>query len=414
MARPAPSRLAGTIAAMAMCAAAATEAAAQDPSRVLNQQLQLGDVISGVTLNVEDASGEVPVTNTARGNQLSGSVDGVVLDLASSQTLQGVTAATTTITLTGDTRGALNATTDARGNDLASAAYGGDLSIESSQTVGPTQVTAAATIGGPAPRLIGGASVSTTAIANAAALGATGSAVSGVLIQNSDAGVRADILAETQYIPATAEFISQSTGNQVAANSWANSGQALTLRQRQSGDVVTATTSANAGNAWDLAGRARATANQSVLYNQGGSAVVTTDQSNLSRVRADSVVTSYDFGAATARAAATANEVSIGNNDRYLEIDNAQVNSGGVEASASFAGTNGYDAYVAAESVGNSVVGYACAQCAGEINVTNTQTNSAGVLANATTTIAGSGRSVATSASAVGNSATFYVSGPRR
>lgn len=399
---------------MAMCAAAATEAAAQDPSRVLNQQLQLGDVISGVTLNVEDASGEVPVTNTAGGNQLSGSVEGVPLDLTSSQTLQGVTAATTTATLTGDTNGALNATTEARGNDLSAAAYGGNLSIESIQTVGSTEVTAAATLGGPAPRLIGGASVSTSATANAALLGATGSAVSGLVIQTSDAGVRADTLAETQYIPATAEFISQSTANQVAVNTWANSGQALTLRQRQSGDVVTASTSANAGNAWDLAGRARATANQAILYNQGGSAVVTTDQSNLSRVEATGIVTSHDFGAATARAAATGNEVSIGNNDRYVEIDNAQVNSGGVEASASFAGTNGYDVHVAAEAVGNTVTGYACAACEGQIDAVNTQTNSGNVSASAVSTVAGSGRSVATSARATGNSATFYVSGPGR
>ena len=44
------------IAATAMCAAAATEAAAQDGSLVLNNQLQLGDVISGQTLNVVGAT----------------------------------------------------------------------------------------------------------------------------------------------------------------------------------------------------------------------------------------------------------------------------------------------------------------------------------------------------------------------
>jgi len=328
--------------------------------------------------------------------------------------LQATAAATTRITLTGDTDGPVNATTIARGNDLAAGAYGGDLTIDASQTVGPTEVTAAATIGGPALRLIGGASVSTGATANTAALGARGSLVQGVVIQRSDANVRSDTLAETQYIPATAEFISQSIGNTVSVNSDATSGQALTVRQRQAGTVVSASTSANAGNAWDLAGRARATANQAVLYNQGGSVAVTTDQSNLSRVRSDSVVTSYDFGAATARAAGTGNEVSIGNNDLYLEIDNAQVNSGGVEASASFAGTNGYDTYVAADAVGNAVTGYACAQCAGQIDATNTQTNSGTVSASATTTIAGSGRSAAIGSSAIGNSATFYVSGPRR
>ena len=123
-------------------------------------------------------------------------------------------------------------------------------------------------------------------------------------------------------------------------------------------------------------------------------------------------VTSYDFGAATSNAYGTGNEVSIGNNDRYLEIDNSQVNSGGVEVASTFEGTNGYDAYVAAEAVGNSVTGYACSACDGTMDVTNAQTNSGNVSATASTTIRGSGRAVATGANAVGNTATFYVSRP--
>jgi hypothetical protein len=395
-----------------MCAAAATEVAAQDGSNVLNNQLQLGDVIAGVTLNVEDAEGEVGVNNSAQGNSLSGSVENDALDLTSTQSMQADAAARTTITLTGDTDGPVNAETQARANYVAAGAYGGDLTIESNQIVGRSEVQAAATITGPAPRLIGGASVSTTAIANTAALGASGSLVQGVVVQRSEANVGSDTLAETQYIPETAEFISQSIGNAVSVNSDATSGQALTVRQRQAGTVVSASTSANAGNAWDLAGRARATANQAVLYNQGGSVAVTTDQSNLSRVEVVSIVTSYDYGAATANAAGTGNEVSIGNNDAYLEIDNAQVNSGGVEVSASFAGTNGYDTYVAAEALGNSVTGYACAQCDARLDATNDQTNSGSVSAAASTTIRGGGRSVTAGANAIGNSATFYVSRP--
>ena len=67
---------------------------------------------------------------------------------------------------------------------------------------------------------------------------------------------------------------------------------------------------------------------------------------------------------------------------------------------------------VAAEAVGNSVTGYACSQCDGQMDVTNAQTNSGNVSATATTTIRGNGRSVATGANAIGNSATFYVSRP--
>ncbi len=417
MARLAPIRLAGILAATAMCAAAATEGSlskawAQDGSVVLNNQLHLGDVIAGVTLNVEDAEGEVGVDNAAQGNSLSGAVQNDSLDLTSTQTMRGNTRATTTVTLTGDTEGPVNVSTQARANYLAAGAYDADLSVESNQVVGPSEVRAAATITGPAPRLLGGASVSTTAIANTAALGGSGSMVEGVVVQSSEAGVRAETLAQTQYIPETAEFISQAIGNAVAANSDEASTQALSLRQRQAGNVVSASVSANAGNAWDLAGRARATGNQAVLYNEGEAATVTLDQSNLSAIQTDSVVTSYDFGAATATANAAGNEASVGNNGAYVEIDNAQVNSGGVEASASFVGTNGYDAYVAAEAVGNAVTGYSCSQCEARLVANNVQTNSGRVAATAATTIQGGGRSVTTGANAIGNSATFYVSRP--
>lgn len=395
-----------------MCVAAATETLAQDRSIVLNQQLQLGDIIQGVTLNVEDATDEVGVSAAAQGTTAAVTVQNDALDLSSQQTMRGNTRATTTLTLTGDTEGPVNAETKARGNYLAAGAYDADLSIDASQTVAPSELTAASTITGSSARLIGGASVGVTAIANTTSIGASGSTVEGTVVQNSAAGVRTSNFAGTQYIPETAEFISQSIGNAVSVNSVAASSQDLTIRQRQAGDQVTASTSANSGNAWDLAGRARATGNQTLVYNQGGSVGVTMDQSNLSQIQTASRVTSYDFGAATSNAYGTGNEVSIGNNDRYLLIDNAQVNSGGVEVTSTFEGTNGYDVYVAAQAVGNAVTGYACSECDGYMDVTNNQTNSGTVAATASTTIRGTGRSVATSAVATGNSATFYVSRP--
>lgn len=412
MARPAPIRLAGTIAATALCVAAATEAFAQSQSVVLNNQLQLGDVIAGQTLNVEGADDEVAADTSAQGNSASATAQDRDLQVSSTQTSNGNVRSTTTLNLDGNVEGPANATTQSRGNYLAAAAYGGDLAIESTQDVGPSEVTAATALNAPTARLLGGASIGTTAIGNTASMAASASHVSGTVIQRSQAGVRSETFADTRYIPATAEFISQSIANSTALNSGLASSQDLTVRQRSSGDAVTASTSANAANAWDLAGRARATANQTLLYNSGGSVVATTDQSNLSQVRASSTVTSYDWGAAASVAAGTGNEVVVGNNDRYLEIDNAQVNSGGVQVSADFAGTNGYDAYVAADAVGNSVTGYVCSTCQGTLIATNDQTNSGPVSASANATVYGTGRAIASSASAVGNTATFYVSRP--
>lgn len=411
MARPAPIRLAGTIAATAMCVAAATEAfAQQQDSRVLNNQLQLGDVISGVTLNVEDPSAEVSVDNAARANTLYGAAENGTVILTSSQEMRGDTRAISELTITGDASGPVNVQTTAGANALSAAGYGANITVESNQVVGPSEVTASAAILNDTARLLGGASFSTSANANAASLGGTGTRVQGTVIQGSEAGVRSETFVVSQYIPAEAEFISESVGNSIGVNSTEASSQALTLRQRQAGDTVSANTSANSGNAWDLAGRARAVGNVASTYNQGGSVMTLTDQSNQSEIRASALVTSYDWGGATASAAGVGNQVVIGNNDRYLEIDNSQVNSGGVQVTSEFAGAFGYDAYVASEATGNAVTGYACSNCEGQMVVTNSQTNSAGVSAGSTVRVTGAARAVATSAAATGNAATFYVS----
>ena len=400
------------IAATAMCAAAATEAAAQDGSLVLNNQLQLGDVISGQTLNVVGATDQVTAANATTGNSVSGSVENDSIDFQSTQTMSGDARATKTLNLGGDTQGPVNVAVQSTGNYLAAGAYDADLAVDATQTVTGGEITANAVIPGGTARLIEGGAVTVSAAGNNAALGGTGANLTGSVTQASDASIRAGNLAETQYIPATGVFTSQALGNAVAVSTSEASSQNLAIVQRSTGDVVEASTSANAGNAWDLAGRANASANQAVLTNQGGSVVVRSDQNNASLVRADAVGTAYDFGAATVYAQGAANAVSAGNNDRYLEIDNSQINSGGVEVQATFSGTNGYDAYVSADAVGNSVTGYACSTCEGVLNATNVQSNAGNVTATANTAVYGSGRAVITGTNAVGNAATFYVSRP--
>ena len=402
------------IAATAMCAAAATEAAAQTPpgSLVLNEQLQLGDVVAGEVLNVVDAQDQVTVTTTARGNEISGAVQNDSLTATSRQTLRGSTTASTSLTLGGDTAGTVTAVTQARGNYLAAGAYDANLELSSRQDVDDVYVGAASEITGEEARLLGGGSVQAAAIANTTAIGGETAVIAADIDQTSAATVRAENFMGSRYVPGSAEFSSQALANAAASNGDLASGQALTVRQRSSGESVEADTSANAANAWDLAGRANAGANQAVFYNQGGALVVASDQGNAGRVSASGVVTAYDFGAATVQARGVGNELSAGNNDIYLEIDNVQLNSGPIDASAQFSGGNGYDVYVGADAAGNVVTGYACSECQGVIDARNSQTNAASVTAVAGATVQGSARAVVAGSNAVGNSATFYVSRP--
>jgi len=412
MAQPGRIRLAGMIAATALCAAAATEAAAQDGTIVLNQQLQLGDVFAGQTLNVVDSQDQVTVRTSAQGNSASGAVQNDSITVQSDQDMRGDAVAATDLTLGGDTWGEVNATTQAGGNYLAVSAYDATLTLDATQSNTGGLVSATTEVGDSSARLHAGAAVGASAISNTVALYGEGSFVSGTIDQSSSAVVRSFGRIESQYIPAGASVTSQAIVNAVAVNSGQTSGQDLSIGQRSTGDFIEAEASANAGNAWDLAARARATANQAVLYNEGGSVVTASDQQNSSFVRASALTTAYDYGRAEAYARGAANELSVGNNDIYVEIDNTQFNAGGVDVTATFSGTNGYDVSVGADAVGNSVTGYACSTCEGYLEARNVQTNSGDVSAVANTTVAGSNRSVITGANAVGNSASFYVSRP--
>jgi hypothetical protein len=416
MAKPARIRLAGTIAATMLCAAAATEAAARNPPQdgtiVLNQQLQLGDVFAGQTLNVVDSGDQVTVRGSALGNSASGAVYNGSIIIQSDQTMQGDAVATTDITLSGDTDGVVNATTQAGGNYLAASAYGANLTLDATQTTDNGLISATTEVGDSNARLHAGGAVGASAISNTVAVYGQTSLVSGTINQSSSALVRSFGRIESQYIPAEASVTSQAIVNAIAVNSDNSSGQDLSIAQRSFGSFIESEASANAGNAWDLAARARATANQALLYNEGGAVVTVSDQRNSSFVRASALTTAYDYGRAEAYARGAANDLTVGNNDIYVEIDNTQFNTGGVDVAATFSGTNGYDVSVGADAVGNSVTGYACSQCDGYLEAANTQTNTGNVSAVANTTVAGSNRSVITGANAVGNAASFYVSRP--
>ncbi|HEY1071411.1 MAG TPA: holdfast anchor protein HfaD [Brevundimonas sp.] len=396
-----------------MCAAAATEVAAQDRGLVLNEQIQLGDVLAGQTLDVVDVSDQVTVSTAAHGNSLIGGADGQDLEVRSSQDARGAVSATTTLTLGGDTNGLTTAATQARGNYLAGTATIAQMAIDAAQTVSG-DVTATTVITGTDARLVGGGQIGAAAFGNTVALAGGGSgggraSLTGTIDQTAAGEVRATNQASPRFVRDPAEFSSQAVANAVQATTGPSANQELEVRQRSSGAMVEAGTGVWAGNGWNLAARAHAGGNQATFYNQGGSLIPTTDQANSAQIRSAAQLSSYDFGKATSAASAVANEVTVGNNDIYVDVDNTQLNSGGVEATASFVGQTGYDAYVGANAAGNSVTGYACAECGGDLNARNVQTNSGNVSAVANTTINGSGRNVIAGANAVGNAATFYV-----
>ena len=159
---------------------------------------------------------------------------------------------------------------------------------------------------------------------------------------------------------------------------------------------------------------ATATGNNISAANEGSTLSVSANQQNSAYVRAETVSTGYDFGAGSAVSYGVGNSLFAGNAGTETLIDNTQVNDGGgVDVMASYTGNQGYDASASATAIGNAATGYACAECDGYVGATNRQTNSADVGARSTTSVA-SARSVNGVATAVGNTASYYVSRPNQ
>ena len=153
-------------------------------------------------------------------------------------------------------------------------------------------------------------------------------------------------------------------------------------------------------------------ANNVAVTNEYNPLEVNTDQTNGGYLRAEADVYAYDFGAASANAYGVGNSVVAGNLDADLVLNTDQTNTGAIQSVAKFGGNGGYDAYGSSVSMGNAVTGYACSACENSIGVVNRQSNGNLVTADTTMAITGSNRSVVGSATAMGNSATYYVSRP--
>jgi len=398
------------IVATATFAAAATSRAQE--TVVINDQTQTGDIFSGQTLNVVDVEDATIVVTTATGNALSGAVESGDLSLTSTQSMQGDATAVTTVNGAGSIGAPVSILSEAVGNTGDAGAYGANMDATVLQTSGAVAITARteinATVGGQMPA---GGAVSATAIANSQAFGVDNGELVADVTQNSSALVQADVAASVQYIPDGAVFSAAAVSNNVSS-SGTMSATDVTAMQVMNGPRTQASTLVTSANAWEVQGSAAATANNVAVTNADGPLTVDSAQTNASYLQADTVVDSYAFGLASAQAYGVGNSMLAGNTGEDVRIDSNQLNSGGVEVSAQFNGNNGYDAYVDSTAVGNAATGYNCSDCPGTLTANNRQTNTGGVSSTSTVNITGSNRNVVGTSTAVGNTASFWVSSP--
>ena len=352
-------------ASLSLCGVATSQQADGTPAAgsntYLNEQVQLGDVVAGQTLNVQQATTGASAVTTSVANAVSAGATNADLAFQSSQSASGAVAANTSVLVNGGGSQYLIGSTSATGNTATASTCCGTLSGTSTQNLTGPGVGATSDVyhGGYAATT----SVDATALGNTQGWNTNSGVINATSNQSSSGGVSAVNTATVQATD-SASYTATSVANDVEAYG-ASSPVTLTVNQSQSG-----VTQAIAANAQDYGGDAASP-------------------------------TGYGVG----------NSTVVANAGSYTQATTDQNNAGAITVNASLYGGSlgdGGAAYVSATGVGNAVSAYACAICNGTISAHNRQVNSGSVHAGAALTA----QNVTTAsgvASAVGNTASYDV-----
>lgn len=349
----------------------------------------------------------------ATGNSLAGSVESGDVDVQSNQSMQGNASASTTLNVTTDAGLTVSVTTEAVGNTgEADSLGGGALTGSFGQQTGPVAITAQSQMNADNAQA-GDVSIGTTAIANDQGLANVGGSQTTFTEQTNQASVDAEGGAVLKYTGGTASLSALAVGNNVTSTGITGSNGNVHVSQSNTGDLTQAAQFVAMGNAQTVNNATTATGNNISITNEDGPLEVHTDQDNESYVRSQAETTSYEWGLMSTMATGVGNSAIAGQNGQEIFIDNSQTNGGaGVDVIASSSGTDGYDLGSTATAMGNAFTGYACSTCSGTLTAHNSQINSADIGASSSLSVGSSARSATGVATAVGNSATFYVSHP--
>lgn len=380
------------------------------PSPVLNNQINLGELFSEQTLNVQTVSDGVTASTTAQANGVSIGVTNAEASADSTQENQGKVYAHGVVNVGADAGAASAVRTTAVGNSGALSASNGTVSARVVQVNSDT-VTARGQVEA-ANASAKDLTVSTLAMGNSQGVNLDNGSAGVRISQSTTANVLADGGANVGYVSGTSAVSATTAGNNINISGGNQSAVRAITDQANTAEVTQASKFTAYGNSYLSATVATATGNNLAVQNEGPLADVTSNQWNTSYVRGQAQGTSYLFGAAQTSAYAAGNSSQVNNVGADLTLDNLQTNTGGgVEAIASFEGQDGYDTVTSATAMGNAVTGYACSKCNGRMTVTNNQTNSADIGASSSTTI-NSGRQVTGVSTAIGNNASFNVTSP--
>lgn len=371
----------------------------------------MADVLSGQTLNVESASDGVTADATAVGNIVSAAGQNAYLNFQSDQAIEG---------------GAnIEASADSTVNGAAGRYFSSAVSATGNSATAGT--CCALTEGSSMQAIQAGSAVASDAISHAGSVGVVSIDASAVGNTTGWSAINGSIqtwTAQTNSGLTTAtnngDFGAVSGNTGLPATAVANnvtvdtdaSPSDIGLQQTADGDGAIAVVDLSLGSASDIQASATGVGNNVDSQNRGADAMMNTNQTNSAPVTAyaDLNVTSWT-GDANVVSYGVGNSVVLSNNGPYASLQSNQISSGDVNVASGFVGGAGGNVFSSATAMGNAVSAYACSACGGAIDAVNEQTGASRVRSSSTVSIAGRARQVTSQANAVGNSATYIVSG---
>lgn len=389
-------------------AIAAVAPAAYAQTRV-NDQYQLHGSTAVTEVNVGTAV-DVGATAVASGNAASATSEATDVDFQNTQHMDGATNAEANATVW-NAAGNVAITSAAVGNGATAVSSNGDMELRSTQWAHGDANAETHFTGGTA----GNAGTSASASGNVGAVSVANGQARMVGEQESTGNVSASVEADHCCVGGQAV-----SGSIASANNVSIGGETATVltntEQRAYGQSVSARTDLYTGYATDASGNATANANAMTIDNQWGYVNARIDQDATANVQADSYVTlGGDFlGFASAGAYGVGNQAIVANVGSDTVMDVTQSNAGNVEANAALAGDGGGMALASSAAYGNSISGSLCAYCDDgnpQLNASGSQTNDGDVRASARVNT-DRATTVGATATAIGNAATYQVSGP--
>lgn len=406
--------LLGAVAAAALFTPAAS-ASEEDLSSLVVDQVQLGDVWSGMNVHVgEYTEGDVKSVSAAVGNTASGSVMSGDVDVNVTQTMNGNAEAVNDVS-GGDVYGGLHATTTSYANAVSASTWSGNTGqLAYQENTGTVSGTTNINV-----RNVGHIASSTTAIANVSTPSSEFGDNRSFTEQKNSGSSYATTNATVCCDNDGADFSTIAGGNAVTSNGYSSTVLNGAVQQQAQDTEVVASSNVYFVNANNVSASATATANSYTLHNAYAYATLGRDvsplyQGNYADVSAESNVSLDHWnGHATSTAYGVGNSALIGNFGADTGLYANQENAGTVSATANFDGTSftGGAGSVDATAIGNAATATLCNVCGdavlhGSINQTNYSAT------NASANIyAGQSGNIYGSATAIGNSATFTASG---